>query len=244
MGGKRTQAVIMAGGLGKRLRPLTDKVPKPMVPVNGRPFLEYELRLLKENGIDELVLCVNYLADSILGYFGSGEKLGLDIRYSEDGGGRPLGVAGALKRAEPFLRDVFFVTYGDVYLRADYRTAMEEFLKTDKLGMMLVFENHNVRGKSDVVVEFSEKDQKLHVVRYDKHRQNPGMVWINYGVSLLRKEALSLITPGVAMDEEEFYGKLIARDQLLARVVKERFYEIGTPASLEEFRQFLSREVL
>ena len=112
------QAVILAGGLGARLRPLTDKIPKTMVQVHGRPFLEYEVELLKSRGVDELVLCVGYLGEQIERHFGEGRWFGVRIRYSYDGE-TPLGPIGALKKAEAMLEDKFFVTYGDAYRRLD-----------------------------------------------------------------------------------------------------------------------------
>jgi N-acetyl-alpha-D-muramate 1-phosphate uridylyltransferase len=228
------QAVILAGGLGTRLRPLTNTVPKAMVPVNGKPFLEYELNLLKTNGIFDIVLCVGYLGDIIHDYFGNGERLGIRISYSYDGE-ELLGVAGALKRAEHHLRDIFFVTYGDAYLSADYNGAMKEFMGTRKLGMMLAYENHNAYGKSDLAI----KDG--FVTKYDKQNQTPDMVWINYGISILRKQALNSIPEDTKCDEEQFYGELIKHKELLANIVKERFYEIGTAPALKEFENFVTK---
>ena len=226
------QAVIFAGGFGTRLRPLTINIPKPMVPVLGKPFLEYELKLLASHGIKDYVLCVGYLGSAIAEYFGDGSRLGVKLVYSFDGE-KPMGVAGALKRAEPLLEDFFFATYGDAYLRANYQKVFSDFKSQDSLGSMLVFENHNSLGRSDVAVRDGL------VTKYDKSNQTPDMVWINYGVTLLRKAALSYIPPDREVGEEEFYGELIKRKELLAKVVETRFFEIGTPASLKQFEEFL-----
>ncbi|MHB1907803.1 MAG: sugar phosphate nucleotidyltransferase [Nitrososphaerales archaeon] len=227
------QAVILAGGLGTRLRPLTNNLPKPMVPVNGKPFLEYELNLLKKNGIVDFVLSVSYLANVIVDYFGDGRKMGVSIKYSFDGESQ-LGAAGAIKKAEPYLKDIFFVTYGDAYLRADYKKAMDEFHKAKKLGMMFVYENHNQYGNSDLRV----KDG--YVIDYNKKAKPPGMNWINFGVSILRKEALQFIQTGQICGEEEFYSELIKRKELLAFETRERFYEIGTRETLAEFEEWIA----
>jgi NDP-sugar pyrophosphorylase family protein len=117
---KEMQAVILAGGLGTRLRPLTAKRPKAMVSIAGRPFLEYQIGLLRDAGIDDIVLCVGYLAEQIIDYFGDGSSFGVRLRYSVERE-RLLGTAGAVKQAEPLLTDIFFLTYGDSYLRLDYR---------------------------------------------------------------------------------------------------------------------------
>jgi N-acetyl-alpha-D-muramate 1-phosphate uridylyltransferase len=226
------QAVILAGGLGTRLRPLTHDIPKAMVVVNGRPFLEYEVELLRESGIDDIVICVGYLADSIQDHFGDGGRFGVGIRYSHDGPDL-LGPAGALKRAESMLGGEFFVTYGDAYLMAPYSKIMETLTTSDSLGVMAVYKNDNRYGRSDLEVENG------HVTRYDKSGRTD-MRWINFGVSALRKEALSSIRTGEKCSEEEFYGGLISRNELLAFPVKERFYEIGRPESLKEFAVFIS----
>ena len=145
------QAAILAGGLGTRLGSLTQTVPKPMVQVNGKPFLEHEIGLLKRSGIDDFVLCIGHLGEMVEGYFGNGSKWGVRVRYSYDGS-KLMGPAGALKGAEPLLEECFFVTYGDAYLRADYQGIMRALLDSGRLGLMTVYENNNRLGKSDVVV--------------------------------------------------------------------------------------------
>ncbi|HKW04869.1 MAG TPA: sugar phosphate nucleotidyltransferase [Nitrososphaerales archaeon] len=226
------QAVILAGGLGTRLRPLTDYTPKPMVVVEGRPFLEHEIQLLKGYGMHRFVICAGYNSKVILDYFGSGEKLGVQISYSVEE--KLLGPAGALKKAEMMLDEEFLVTYGDAYLVMDYNRAWDYFLQSGKLGMMVVYFNNNRYGKSDLDVSNG------YVKMYDK-RGAPQLKWINYGVSFLRKSALRFIPPERVYGEEEFYNRLIEERELLAFETMERFYEIGTPDSLKEFSDYISK---
>ena len=228
------QAAILAGGLGTRLRPLTEKVPKAMIPVDGRPFLEYEVALLKENKIDDLVLCLGYLGEQVEEHFGDGKKFGVKIRYSYDGK-ELLGPIGGLKSAEPLLGSRFFVTYGDAYLRMDYAGMMEALRLSGRLAAMAVYRNEGRFGKSDVVAEGGL------VTAYDKKRMLPGMAWVNFGVSAMKKRALAGVRPGESCDEESFYGGLVKRGQLLAYETFERFYEIGSERSLDEFRDFVTR---
>ncbi|MGP8056188.1 MAG: sugar phosphate nucleotidyltransferase [Nitrososphaerales archaeon] len=229
------QAAILAGGLGTRLGRLTQTVPKPMIPVNGKPFLEHEIGLLKRSGITDFVLCIGHLGEQVEDYFGNGSKWGVRIRYSYDGP-KLMGPAGALKGAQPLLKECFFVTYGDAYLRTDYRGVMRALLDSGRLGLMTVYENHNRYGRSDVVVRGG------YVVRYDKKGRGRGMDWVNFGVSALRKGALSLVPAGRECNEEEFYGELIKRNELLAFPVEERFYEIGSPGALREFERSISSQ--
>jgi NDP-sugar pyrophosphorylase family protein len=228
------QAAILAGGLGTRLRPLTEKIPKAMVPINGRPFLEYEIELLRRSGVDELVMCIGYLGGKIEEHFGNGKSFGVTIEYSWDGE-RLLGPIGALKLAERLLGETFFVTYGDAYLRLDYRRMMDVLLRSGVPAVMAVYRNENRYGKSDVVV------RNGFVVEYDKQKAVPGMHWINFGVTAMRREALASVIEGQFGDEEPFYGQLLTRGQLLAFETSERFYEIGSESSVRGFRNFISK---
>jgi NDP-sugar pyrophosphorylase family protein len=230
------QAVIMAGGLGTRLGPLTREVPKPLVLVNGVPFMELELRHLRENGVDEIVICVGYLGELVETTIGDGTRFGLTARYSFDGP-ELLGVAGALKNAERLLRDTFLVTYGDSFLTLDYRALMERLSRSKALGVMAVYRNEGRHGRSDVDVRGGR------VVAYDKGGERK-LRWINFGVTALKKQALVRVPRGRVCGEEEFYGRMISRRELLAFPVKKRFYEIGTPESLREFEKFAAKNGL
>lgn len=228
------QAVILAGGLGKRLWPLTQRLPKCLLPVGRRPFLEHQIELLRRNGIRDIVLCVGYLGDRILRHFGDGAAFGVRLAYGWELNGL-LGTAGAIKNAEAILEREFFVIYGDSYLPLDYRAVMNAFRQSDKLAMMVVYRNCNRYDRSNVAVGDGL------VLAYDKENPRPDMVYINYGVSLLRKRALRLIPEGVPFSQEEFYQELIRRGELLAYETPQRFYEIGSRRGLAEFRELVSQ---
>jgi len=231
------QAVVLAGGVGTRLKPITEKIPKSMIQIRGKPFLEHQLNLLKNHGISDVVLCVGYLGDKIKEYFGDGRKFGIKLRYSEERGGL-LGTAGAIKNAQDLLNDVFFVTYGDAYLILDYQEVMRYFKKFNKLGLMVVYKNFDKYDRSNVVVEGNL------VKIYSKKKKAPDMVYIDFGVSMLRKKALNLIPAGKVVDLEELYRELIERKELLAFETDQRFYQIGSPEGLEEFKRIISSEQL
>ncbi len=227
------QMVILAGGLGTRLRPLTAQLPKCMLPVGGRPFLEHQIELLRRHGIRDIVLCVGYLAEAIVDHFGDGHRLGVHLSYSWERDGL-LGAAGALKNAEPLLAHEFLVTYGDSYLPLDYCSVMRRFRQSDRLALMVVYRNDNRWQPSNVAVRDGL------VVAYDKERRGDGLAYINYGLLALRKRALRLIPEGTPCPEEEFYRQLIGRGQLLAQETSHRFYEIGSPQGLAEFRKLMA----
>ena len=116
------KAVILAGGLGKRLRTELKDIPKPMASIEGRPFLEYVIcNLLRKQGITEIILCVHYMADKIVDYFGDGSDFGVHILYSKESHDTPLGTGGALKAVEKYIDDEpFLVMNGDSYAEINY----------------------------------------------------------------------------------------------------------------------------
>jgi len=225
--------VILAGGLGTRLRPLTSEVPKALIPIGGKPFLHHQIDLLKRRGIRDIVLCVGHLGDRVKDYFGDGRWLGVRIKYSEEES-QLLGTAGAIKNAEPLLRDEFFLMYGDSYLMIDYREIMRYFRRFDRLGLMVVWRNVDRFERSNVMVEGNL------VTAYNKDQKSPDMVYINYGLSVLRKEALAFIPAGRPFSQEDFYQILIDQGELLTFEVEQRFYEIGSPKGLEEFGMLIA----
>lgn len=203
-----------------------------MVIVAGRPFLDYQIRLLVKNGFRDFVICVGYRADQIEKYFGDGSRMGISIVYSEEGE-KQLGPSGALRNARKLLEDEFMVTYGDAFLQMDYKRFEEEFHSSGKLGMMAVLENHNRFGKSDIIIKGGL------VVAYDKTNQTPDMTWINFGATMLQKRALDAVPASERLGEEQFYRALIAKEELVAFVTRNRFYEIGTIPALREFEKFV-----
>lgn len=231
--GEMMQAVILVGGLGARLKPLTEEIPKSMIQIQGKPFLEHQLNLLRQGGISDIVLCVGYLGEKIKEYFGDGKGFGVKIRYSEETE-KLLGTAGALENARDLLDDAFFVTFGDAYLILDYRGVIQYFKKFNKLGLMVVYKNFGRYDRSNVVVE----EDLIKV--YDKRRRAPDMVYIDFGVSVLRKKALDLVPKGKVIDLEKFCHELIKRKELLAFETQQRFYEVGSQKGLNEFERLVS----
>lgn len=227
------QAVILAGGLATRLRPLTETIPKSMVMINNKPFLQYQLELLRNNGITDIVLCVGYLYKQIEDYFQNGNDFGVKIKYSKEEE-KLLGTAGALKNAANLLDKKFFLTYGDSYVFLNFHEIMHYFDAYDQLALMVVYKNCNRFDKSNVRLEGNR------VSKYDKNATDDNMIYIDYGVSLLSKEILRLIPDGIAYSLEDVFKKIITQNSMLAFEAEERFYEIGSFNGLKEFTDFIS----
>jgi N-acetyl-alpha-D-muramate 1-phosphate uridylyltransferase len=223
---------ILAGGLATRLRPVTEKIPKSLVPVAGRPFLAHQLELLHARGIRRAVLCLGHLGEMIQRDFGDGNAFGVRLDYSFDGP-KLLGTGGALKRALPLLGDEFFVLYGDSYLPVEYQPIARFFRRSGKLGCMTVYRNEGRYDTSNVVFRDGE------IAVYDKKNRPPEMRHIDYGLSLFKASAFDSHSPAQPFDLAEVMGKLVRENQLAGYEVRERFYEIGSPAGLAELELLL-----
>ena len=173
---------ILAGGLGTRLYPLTERIPKALVEINGEPFLAHQLRLLRARGIERVVLCIGQHGERIREYAGDGARFGLAIDYSFDGPAL-LGTAGAVRQALPLLGDAFLVLYGDSYLPCSYEDVAEAFRTAGQPGLMTVYRNEGRWDTSNV--EFAGG----RIVAYDKKDRTEGMQHIDYGLGVFSRAA-------------------------------------------------------
>ena len=228
---------ILAGGLATRLRPVTETIPKSLVEVAGRPFVEHQLDWLASQGIERVVFCVAYRGEMIREAVGDGDRWRLAIEYVFDG--QPLrGTGGALKRALPVLGEAFFVLYGDSLLTCDLATVERAFAASKCDGLMTVFRNDDLWDRSNVQFE----DGRL--LRYDKVEQTPDMRHIDYGLGVLTARSLAPFPSDGPFDLAPVYQQLLADGNLAALEVTDRFYEIGSPEGLQETREFLAAKGL
>jgi NDP-sugar pyrophosphorylase family protein len=223
---------ILAGGLAKRLRPITETIPKALVSVAGAPFIAHQLRLLHGAGLRRIIICAGYLGEMIAAEIGDGANFGLRVEYSFDGP-TLLGTGGALKRALSLLGRRFFVLYGDSYLPIDYRKVARAFVNGGTPGLMTVYGNQGRWDTSNVQFEAGK------ILRYDKKQLTPGMHHIDYGLGVLAAETLASWPENEPFDLADVYQHLLAKKQLSGHEVTERFYEIGSPAGLAELDAFL-----
>jgi NDP-sugar pyrophosphorylase family protein len=228
-------AVILAGGLATRLRPITERIPKALIDVNGHPFLWHQLQLLKRWGIRRVVLLVGYLGEQIQNTFGDGSQLGIRLDYSFDS---PvlLGTAGAIRQALRLLPERFFVLYGDSYLTCDYRAIESAFVRGGLPGLMTVYRNEGLHDKSNVEYDGAR------IVRYDKLHCTSAMRHIDYGLGAFSRSVFAALPSGQKSDLATVYQELVQAEKLGAYEVHERFYEIGSSAGLRDTIDFLKAE--
>ena len=229
------QMIILCGGLATRLGKITKNIPKSMVKIKNKPFLEYQIEILKKRSIKDIVLCVGHLSDQIEQYFGNGENFGVNIKYSYDGD-KQLGPIGALKNAEDLLKEDFFIMYGDSYIDVDFQQISSFFKKHDKLGLMVVYKNFNKYDKSNLII----KDNII--IAYGEKERTEDMVYIDYGTSILSKKSMKLIPKNTFYSTGQLFTDLISKGELIAFEVKNRFYHIGNPDALEEFNNYIESQ--
>ena len=224
---------ILAGGLATRLRPVTERIPKSLVEVAGRPFAEHQVALLREHGLTDLVFVVGHLGHMVQETLGDGTRWGIRIRYVFDGD-RPLGTGGALRQALPALGDPFFVMYGDSYLECDYQKVARAFEASGALGLMTVCRNDNQWDRSNVELEDGR------ILAYDKAAVTERMHHIDYGLGVFRHQAFEPWRETETFDLAAVYRQLLAARALAGFDVGRRFFEIGSHAGLAETRQYLA----
>ena len=226
---------VLAGGLATRLRPRTATVPKAMLEVAGEPFIAHQLRLLRREGVRRVVLCIGHLSEQIEAFVGEGTRFGLTVLYRADGP-RLLGTGGALRAALADLGSDFLVLYGDSWLDAPYKPVVTAFHAAGKPALMTVFCNEGAWDRSNVWFE----DGRIKV--YDKRLRLPQMRHIDWGLGMIRADALAERPVGEAFDLSDFYRDLARAGQLAGYEVATRFYEIGSEEGLRETDALLGKK--
>lgn len=226
---------ILAGGLATRLRPITEKIPKALVEVAGRPFIAWQLEQLRAEGVNEVVLCTGYLGEMIEEVIGDGRSFGLKVSYSHDGE-TLLGTGGALKKASPMLGQAFFVLYGDSYLPISFQDVERTYVESGKSGLMTVLANQNQWDKSNVLFENGQLRE------YNKRAPRPEMHHIDYGLGVLKTSCLESYVEDQPWDLADLYHALSLEGDLQGYEVYNRFYEIGSHTGLAETEHYLQEK--
>jgi D-glycero-D-manno-heptose 1,7-bisphosphate phosphatase len=232
---RTTQAVILAGGRGERMRPLTDLRPKPMIEMAGKPFLEHQIELLREQGFKRVLLLLGYLPEVVQNYFGDGSRFGIQIEYSvtpiEDLTGQRL------RSARDKLDDIFLLVYCDNYWPMQMDRMWQRFVEAGAPAMLTIYANRDGYTKDTLRV-----DEKGFVSVFEKERRGAADlkgVEISYGI--FRKDLLDLLPDGNVSFEETVYPSLAKQGQLAAYVTEHRYYSIGSIARLPLTEFFLER---
>jgi NDP-sugar pyrophosphorylase family protein len=218
---------ILAGGLARRLRPITETIPKALVEVAGKPFVLRQLDYLRRQGISRVVLCVGFLGEQIEAVVGDGAACGLSVSYSQDWP-TLMGTGGALRQALPLLDSQFLILYGDSYLPIDFASVERAFMSSGKPALMTVQRNADEWDKSNVLFVDNV------IVEYNKRAPTPSMSHIDYGLGAISAQVLADENTTGPFDLADIYHRLSLSGQLAGYEVHERFYEIGSHKGLAE----------
>ena len=227
--------VILAGGLATRMRPVTEKIPKSLIEVAGKPFISHQLNFLRSQGIREVVICTGYLGNMIEEVVGLGSDFGIEVKYSPDGA-KLLGTGGAINKALPILDESFFVLYGDSYLPIDFEPVQRAFLSSQKPALMTIIQNSDKWDKSNVSFSGGQ------LLEYNKQSPSPDMSHIDYGLSVLSRALFENYQRDWVFDLSEIYEELSKNGELEGYLVNKRFYEIGSIKGLKETEKYFLKK--
>jgi MurNAc alpha-1-phosphate uridylyltransferase len=228
------QIVVLAGGLARRMRPETEQIPKSLLLVHGRPFVDWQLDGFAASGARSILMCVGHLGDQIETHVRRALDRGLVVNYSYDGE-QLVGTGGALRRAFARLESEFVLTYGDSYLPFDYATPLRDLrAHPEALATMSVYRNRGELGESNVALDGDW------VAKYEKGARDPELDCIDYGAIALRRSALDGVEDGAVWGIEALFRKLARQRKLRAFVAPERFYEVGSAEGRRDLERHLA----
>jgi N-acetyl-alpha-D-muramate 1-phosphate uridylyltransferase len=239
------QCVILAGGLATRMRPITETVPKALISVAGRPFIDHQLEWLVRHNVARVLLSIGYRGEMLRAQVGDGARYGLAVSYVDEGVNL-RGTAGALRLAleQGALEDAFLVTYGDSFLPIDFGDVWTRFRSSGQPALMTVFRNEGRWDTSNVIFEPDADGASGRVALYDKRRETrpaEDFAYIDYGLTALERRLVESEVPATGKaDLAELFHALSVRGQLAGLEVRERFHEIGSPEGLAELETWIA----
>lgn len=220
------KAVILAGGLGTRLRPLTNDTPKPMLPIAEKPILEHLINWTKKSGVKSIVLCVSYLRESIEAYFEDGEKFGVKIEYAVSN--KPLATAGQLKTAEQFIENDFVCMYGDSIFNFSLRNMIKQHLvKKSFITMSL---NEYKTNLPYGVIETSKNGRVKNWNEKPEIKAN-----VNMGCYIMNSRIFKLIPKNKPYGMDDVIKKAMKQKEIVnSFITKKGFTDIGNKESYKK----------
>lgn len=222
------RAVILAGGLGTRLRPITYEIPKALIPVHGKPLTEHLIDLLKKHHVKNVTLAVGHMRDKIKAYFQNGEKLGIPVNYIEET--EPVGTGGPLLLGKHLLTETFICSNGDELKKIDIQKMLALHKKNNALVTIALVK---VEDPSQYGVARFEGERILEFVEKPKREDAPSNL-ISSGFYIMEPGVLSYITPGFCMLEKIVFPKLAAEGKLFGFVSDGQWFDTGTMERYEK----------
>jgi NDP-sugar pyrophosphorylase family protein len=227
--------VILAGGLATRLRPITEKIPKSLIEINGLPFVYHQLELLEKKGFKNIHFCLGFLGEQVEKAVKQSEYFKrLSISFTYDGN-TLLGTGGTIRKIINQLPEYFFVTYGDSYLDINFYDIQQSFepKKQNYNSLMTVYKNKDLFDTSNVIFENGL------IELYSKLRKDSRMAHIDYGIGILSNKSMDIYDKNIIFDLAELFENLSLKKELYGYEVFQRFYEIGSLQGIEDLSNYL-----
>jgi NDP-sugar pyrophosphorylase family protein len=222
---------ILCGGFGTRLYPVTKYLPKSLYPINGKPFIDYQLERLKSTGFNHVVLLVSNFGNEIREYVGNGKRYGLNIEYSFD---NATGTFPAIKKAFKFLDHNSFLMYGDSYLTADFQDIQKTYDEQNKHLLITIYKNDDEGLHKNNVTYIDSQ-----IIDYSQHNLNNSCEYVEYGITIFNKNYLDKFDETCYTNISNLYNFVIAENNLASYIVKNRFYEVGSLRGIQDFTKYV-----
>ncbi|MEK6845255.1 MAG: nucleotidyltransferase family protein [Nanoarchaeota archaeon] len=222
-----TTAIILAGGLGTRLKPLTDEIPKPLIPIKNKPLLQYLIEHFHKYGVTNIILSVGYKEEQIKAYFGDGAKFGVKMTYSSES--LPLGTGGAIMKAAQGLTQPFFLQWGDNLMDIDWREMEQEYSSDDASIIMALTPREDVEHFG---VAKLEENKIIAFVEKPKREEAPSNL-INAGAFILHPEVLKILPEGKSSIEKDCFEKLAPQGKISAYIHQGQWFPTDTMEKYE-----------
>jgi histidinol-phosphate phosphatase family protein len=232
---KIKQAVILAGGIGKRMQPLTFTTPKPMIKIQGRPFLDNIIKLLKKNNIEEIVILVGYLHQQIIDYYKDGSDWGLKIKYSINPAEMETGTR--IKMAKSLIDNIFLLVYADNYWPLKLDELLSFYNKQKTLGLITIYSNIDNYTKNNIKV-----NEKGIVEIYDKPRMTKGLNGVDIGFYIFKKSVIDYIPIRNNNFEKSVLPKLIKKKQLSGYLTNHKYYSLSNLQRIPAIENYFKKK--
>lgn len=230
------KVIILAGGFGKRMSPVTSTIPKPMVVFAGKPLLEHVIDYFLSNyGVTDFIICIYYLAEKIIAYFGDGSKFGIHITYIQEN--RPLGTAGAIKLAEQYIHEPFVVSYADVIRNVPLNQMISLHLQKKPVVSVAVYKNFSPFSKSRVLFD---DDHYIHLFKEGRAGKSKSYeyIWSNASLYICNPEIFQYIPLNQKTDfASDIFPRIISKKgKILAFPYEGYCFDVGTLKKLKRLR--------